>query len=94
MLKDIYHNVIKFILSISYKITNRLELEDLKLEGNLAPDSYSFYKEAFELFQTERASARIDQVINNSESLKKKQDKFKEYQLQYSYYPDINKNKH
>lgn len=86
---------VKLLLEALYKITHKVELKDLELNGNPVPDSYSFYREAFNLYQTDKSCQSIDDIIENSKiASKNKEDKFRKHQLQYSYYPDINNKKH
>jgi len=99
-MKYIYHKTITLLLSITYKVVDKLELKELELSNNPCPDDYSFYKEAFQLYQSSRSAKRIDDIISNSSSLKEglktkeESDKFIKYEEKYRHYSLNNKNKH
>lgn len=92
-MRKLYKYIIDKMLGLSYYIVNKLELKLLKLSGKDAPESYSFYREAFQLYQIEKNYDEIDEKFQAKENLNTKDDVFIKHQSNYHYYGNMTNKK-
>lgn len=92
-MRKLYKYIIDKMLGLSYYIVNKLELKSLKLSGKDAPESYSFYREAFQLYQIEKNYDEIDRMFQTNENINDKDNSFIKDQSNYHYYGNMTNKK-